>query len=196
MALYTYTIHLLREGSAASFVEDLTRAGLIRVQPNDVVELLGIQMDVSFNDREGGFGLIRLYPPDDPSFDKFLAEKGDELLAWFWRALSDAKLLYAFIPGGGDYPYYEDGIRTDQLVWRQLGELFQTGRVRIAHPLMMFAERLGNGAPCRRVRAASPGTDRHREGLGCLVLIADERGRGFEILEPGTMYPVFRKRWD
>ncbi len=136
------------------------------------------------------------FAPEDSHFDTFLNTRGHELVSWLWDVFEKADVLYAFIPGGGDYKYYEDGVATDTFAWTQLPELVETGRVRVVHPLMMFSERLGQGLPCERARQLDWGLKESRVGLGCLIGVVRDLGRGFELLEPGDMYPMLRHQWD
>jgi hypothetical protein len=196
MALYTYSLFLLRESVRGSFVDDLQRAGLIRTASSrpEEIELLGLGCTASIGQRPEGVTLIEL-APDSDTFEKFLAERGHELVRWLWNAMDEAALLYAFIPGGGDFKYYENGVSTDTFVWAQLPELLQTGTVRVVHPLMMFSERLGNGRPCAKAKTLDWGLQESRDGVGCLLALTSPTDKGFEILEPGTMYEVLKQAW-
>jgi hypothetical protein len=174
-------------------VDDLQSAGLIRIAA-DEIELLGLGFTPSVTQDAGGVTVIHL-APDNDTFEKFLAERGHELVAWLWSAMERAGLLYAFIPVGDDSKYYEDGVSTDKLTWTQLPELLETGTVRVVHPFMMFAARLGHSRPCERAKTLNWGLAEYREGIGCLIGLTTETDRGFEILEPGSMYPQLRKEW-
>ena len=193
MALYTYSLFLLRETARGSFLDDLQGAGLIRIA-SDEIELLGLGFTPSINQDADGVTILHL-APDNDTFDTFLAERGNELVAWLWSAMERAGLLYAFIPGGDDSKYYVDGVSTDKLTWTQLPELLETGTVRVVHPFMMFAARLGHSRPCERAKTLNWGLNEYREGVGCLIGLTTEKDQGFEILEPGSMYPQLRKEW-
>src|SRR5690349_14936786 len=101
MALYTYSLFLLRESARGSFVDDLQRAGLIRTAPSrpDEIELIGLGCTASIGQRPEGVTVIEL-APDSDAFAKLLAERGHELVRWLWNAMDEGALLYAFIPGG------------------------------------------------------------------------------------------------
>ena len=194
MALYTYSLFLLRESARGSFIEDLQSAGLIQTAPAEI-ELLGLRCSPSTTHDVAGASVIELVP-NDSEFERLLAERGNELVSWLWRAMEDAGLLYAFIPGGGDFKYYEDGVSTEKAAWTQLPELFETGKVRIVHPFMMFAARLGQSRPCEKVKTLNWGLSECREGIGCMLGLTADKEHGFEILEPGTTYPQLRKAWE
>jgi hypothetical protein len=191
MALYTYSLFLLREADRGPFVDDLQRAGLVRTVA-DEIELLGLHCTPSIQQRPEGVTVLEL-APDSDTFERLLRERGDDLVSWLWTAIEEAGLLYAFIPGGGDFKYDEDGISIDTFQWTQLGELLETGTVRVVHPFMMFAARLAR--PCDRARTLDWGLNECRDGIGCLIGLASRTESGFEILEPGTTYPQLRKEW-
>lgn len=194
MGLYTHTLHLLRESAQGSLSHYLQRAGLVRsdCDSSDLANLLG---EPSETRRTDGLTIVE-FAPEDGRFDEFLRSRGHELADWLWDAVEKAAVLYAFIPGGGDFKYYEDGVCTDEFQWPQLRELCDTGKVRVLHPLMMFAARLGHGRPYERAKTLNWGLKEVREGVGCLVGFVNPTESGFEILEPGTIYPVLRERWD
>jgi hypothetical protein len=194
MGLYTYSLYLLRESSRGPFVDDLQRAGLIRTV-SDEIEFLGLRCTPSITQDADGIAIIEL-APNDSEFSRFLAEHGNEFVGWLWTAMEQAGLLYAFIPGGGDFKYYENGVSTDKFAWTQLPELLETGAVRVVHPFMMFAARLGHSRPCENAKTLNWGLSEYREGIGCLIGLTAEKERGFEILEPGTTYPQLRKEWE
>lgn len=193
MGLYTHSLYLLREAARGSLVDDLRAAGLVAAD-DGASELPGILGTPS----EGTVDALTLveFAPEDGRFDEFLRVRGDELVSWLWTAFEKADVLYAFVPGGGDFKYYEDGVPTDQLTWTQLGELVDTGRVRVVHPLMMFATRLGHGRPCLRARELEWGLKEFREGIGCVIGVVRPTPGGFELLEPGDMYPSLRRQWE
>jgi hypothetical protein len=193
VALYTHTLYLLRESTRGSFVDDLQSEDLIRTVSGEI-ELLELRCTPSITQGADGITVIEL-APNDSEFEKLLAERGDELVRWLWRAVEQAGLLYAFIPGGGDFKYYEDGVPTDQFAWTQLPELLETGAVRVVHPFMMFAARLGQSRPCDKAKTLNWGLRECRDGIGCLIGLTSPTERGFVILEPGTMYPLLRKQW-
>lgn len=193
MALYTYSLFLLRESARGSFVDDLQRAGLIRTAP-DEIEFLGLRCTTSVGQRPEGVTLIEL-APDSDTFEKFLAERGHELVSWLWNAMEEVGLLYAFIPGGGDFKYYENGVSTDTFQWTQLRELVETGTVRVIHPFMMFAARMGQSRPCAKAKTLDWGLQEYRDGVGCLLALTTPTQNGFEILEPGTMYEILKRAW-
>lgn len=195
MALYTYDLYLLRESARGSFVDDLQRAGLVQLV-GDEIEILGLRCTTSIQQDLGGLTLVHL-APDGDTFERFLAERGHELVAWLWRAMEEVGLLYAFIPSGDDTRTFVDGVRTTELVWTQLPELLATGKVRVAHPFMVFAERVGQGRPCERVKALDwGGVTRSRAGVGCMYAVTtNETERGFEILEVAGMEPPTTKDW-
>jgi len=191
MALYTYTVFLLRE--SPGFVDDLQRSGLIRTVANEI-ELLGMRCTPSITHGADGIAVIELAPSDN-EFERFLAERGNELVRWLWSAMEHAGLLYAFIPGGGDFKYYEDGVCIDTFQWTQLRDLVETGTVRVIHPFMMFAERLGHSRPCAKAKGLDWGLHEYRDGIGCVLGLTSPTKNGFEILEPGTMYEILRQEW-
>src|SRR5690349_8230497 len=120
MALYTYSLYLLRESVRGPFAEDLQGAGLLRAV-GDELELLGLRCTPAIAQRPEGVTVIEL-APDSDTFERFLRDRGNELVGWLWRAMESAGLLYSYIPGGGDFPYYEDGVSTAQFQWTQLRE--------------------------------------------------------------------------
>lgn len=61
---------------------------------------------------------------------------------------------------------------------------------------MMFATRLGQSRPCERVRTLNWGLTEYREEIGCLLALAEPTPDGFELLEPGTIYPMLRRKWE
>jgi hypothetical protein len=189
MALHTYSLFLLRETARGSFVDDLQRAGLVQRVSEDL-ELLGLRCGASIGQVAAGITSIELVP-NVSEFDRFLTERGNELVRWLWRAMEETGLLHAFIPSGDDTKTYVDGVLTTERVWTQLPELVETGTVRVAHPLMVFAERLGHGRPCERVKALDwGGVSQYRAGIGCVIAVtSDETERGFEILEIAGMEP-------
>jgi hypothetical protein len=191
MALYTYSLFLMRETTRGAFVDDLERAGLVRTVA-DEIELLGLRCTPSIGQRPEGVTVVEL-APDSDTFEKFLRERGNELVSWLWSAMDEVGLLYAFIPSGGDFKYYEDGVSIDAVQWTQLRELLETGTVRVVHPFMMFAARLGR--PCAKAKTLKWGLNEYRDGVGCVVALASPTEKGFEILEPGTIYPQLRKEW-
>jgi hypothetical protein len=193
MSLYTYSLFLLREPARGSFVDDLQRAGLIRTAP-DEIEFLGLRCTPSAGQGVDGIPVIEL-APNDNEFERFLAERGHEFVSWLWSAMEQAGLLYAFIPGGGDFKYYEDGVSTDKFAWTQLRELVETGTVRVIHPFMMFAERMGHSRPCAKAKTLDWGLQEYRDGVGCLLALTTPTEKGFEILEPGTMYEHLKRAW-
>ena len=194
MSLYTYELHLLRESARGSFIDDLQGAGLIRIVADDI-EFLGLRCTTSITQLPAGVTAIEL-APNISEFERFLAERGDELVRWMWSVMEQVGLLYAFIPGGGDFKYYENGVPTDEVAWTQLPELLETGAVRVVHPLMMFAARVGHARPCDRVKTLNWDLCECRDGIGCLIGLTSPRGeRGFDILEPGTTYPQLKKLW-
>jgi hypothetical protein len=187
MALYTYTLYLLRESARGSFVDDLRAAGLIQTI-GDEIELLGLRCTSSIT-QAGALTVIEL-APDGDTFERLLAERGADFVRWLWSSMERAGTLYAFIPGGGDVEYPGQALQ-----WTQLPELIETGAIRVIHPLMMFATRLGRSRPCDKASALHWGLGEHRDGIGCLIGLASSTARGFELLEPGTTYPQLVQAW-
>ena len=64
--------------------------------------------------------------------------------------------------------------------------------MRVAHPLMLFSERLAGGIPCAKARTLRWGITESRAGVGCVVALAVGTERGFDLVEPGSMYPTLR----
>lgn len=193
MGLYTYSLYLLREAERGSLVDDLRAARLVADDTGEL-ELPGI-LDMPSEGQVGGLSLVQ-FAPEDGRFDAFLRARGGDFVSWLWEAVAKTKVLYAFIPGGGDYKYYEDGVATDQFAWTQLGELVGTGQVRVVHPLMMFAQRLGHGRPHARAKTLDWGLGECRDGIGCVIGLVRPTQGGFEILEPGDLYSALRRQWD
>jgi hypothetical protein len=192
MALYSYEIRLIRETALGSLVDDLAGAGLLSLIDSDTVEWLGFQIGYSQFERPEGVSVTTL-APDSDLFHRFLHSRGNELIDWFWKALAGAKLLYAFIPSGSDAEYYEASVPVSTYQWTQLRELLETGSVRVVHPFMVFSSRLGDGRPC--ARAARLGWE-CRQGIGCRGGVPESSDQGFEIIEMGSMYPIFREVWE
>lgn len=193
MALYSYSLFLLRETARGALVDDLVRAGLATADGGEL-EFLGMRCTPSVAARPEGITVVELAPGDD-AFERVLRERGHELVAWLWRASEACGVLYAFIPGGDDVTYEEQGVDIQRFQWTQLSELLDTGTVRIIHPFMWFAERLGHGRPCAKARTLNWGLNESRPGVGCLVSLAERSETGFEILEPGAMYPQLKAAW-
>jgi hypothetical protein len=191
MALYNYSLYLMRESSRGPFVDDLEHAGLIR-RSHDEIELLGFGCTPSVADRAEGVTVVEL-APDSDTFERFLVERGTEFVRWLWSAVEHAGLLYGFIPGGGDFKYHENGVSIDAFQWTQLRELLETGTVRVVHPLMMFSARLGQSRPYEKAKTLDWGLKECRNGIGCLLGLTSRTERGFEILEPGTLYPTLKQ---
>jgi hypothetical protein len=193
MALYTYSLFLLRESTRGLFVDDLRQANLVRTVGEEI-EFLGLRCTPTITQGSDGVTAVELAPGDD-AFERLLAGRGNEFVRWLWGAMEQAGLLYGFIPGGGDFKYYEDGVAIEQFQWSQLPELLETGTVRVVHPLMMFAARLGGSRPCAKANTLNWGLKEYREGIGCLIGLTSATETGFEILEPGTIYPRLREQW-
>jgi hypothetical protein len=54
---------------------------------------------------------------------------------------------------------------------------------------MWFAERVGNGAACRAAARVKWPMTQTRQGVGCLFALTSPTENGFDILEPGSLYP-------
>ncbi len=189
MALYEYSIFLVREQGRGPLLADLERAGLVGG---------GVMLDVPCEADEWRNELHATCPLSvveltllRSQFDALLSERSGAFIEWLWCTVSAVGIAYAYIPGGGDIPYYEQGRRTDAVTVEQLGELVETGAVRVLHPLMLFAARTG---ACDWASATKSMLVETRAGLGCLLILGqrDPKNASLDIFEPATLYERVR----
>jgi hypothetical protein len=186
MALYQYSLSLVSD--RASFVDDLRAAKLLESIGGEL-GLLGLGCTPSITHVDG-LTAIDL-APDSDGFERLLRDRGDEVVRWLWGAV-EAGLLYAFIPGGGDIHYEEAGVDIERYQWTHLRELTDDGEVKVVHPLMLFAARMGHGKPCAKAQGLDWGMRESRADVGCLLAFAETTEHGFVLLEPGSLYPQLK----
>lgn len=189
MGLCAYSIFLVRELGRGPLLADLERVGLVSS---------GVMLDVPFAAQESRNELRSSCPLSvvelalgDSQFAALLSERPDSFIEWLWLAVSEVGVAYAFIPGGGDFPYYEQGRRTDAVTVEQLGELVETGAVRVVHPLMLFAARTG---VCDWASKTKSMLVEMRAALGCLLILGerDPESASLDLFEPATLYERVR----
>ena len=131
---------------------EIFRLGLLQRIDDDHALLLG-QVDTLFN----GSPTNSVHPdyplrittlaPDTTQFDQFLKDHAQSFISWLWQIVDETKIAYAFIAPESYAAYYVEGKITSELVFRQVGHLIATGTVEIVHPVMFFAEHLGQVIP-------------------------------------------------
>jgi hypothetical protein len=189
MGLCAYSIFLVRELGRGPLLADLERLGLVSGE-----KMLGVPLDAqeSRNELRAScpLSVVELALADS-QFAALLSERPDAFIEWLWLAVSEASVAYAFIPGGGDFPYYEQGRRTDAVTVEQLGELVETGAVRVLHPLMLFAARTG---VCDWASETKSMLVETRAALGCLLILGerDPESGSLDLFEPATLYERVR----
>ncbi|MCE9573939.1 MAG: hypothetical protein K8W52_12390 [Deltaproteobacteria bacterium] len=189
MALYAYSLFLAREHAAASLLADLERFGLV-----DGGAMLGVPVEAHewTNAQQPACPLsVVELALDDAGFERLLRERASALIEWLWRAIAEAGVAHAYIPGGGDFPYHEGGVRTDVAIGEHLGDVVATGTVRIVHPLMLFATRTTAGEWATGAKSMLVEV---RPGLGCLLVFGqrDPATGALELFEPATLYERLR----
>jgi hypothetical protein len=198
MALYTYTLHLVRERRQGSLLSDLERCEGLVLSGKESRVLLG-RAPFFVGEAENHslpscpLSVVTL-ELDDAAFEALLRQDPASFTEWIWRVAAQVDIAYAFIPGGGDIEYREGDRLTSEVTFERLGHLIATGSVDVVHPLMFFAERLGAGATGKTAEKACWPVTRIKPGIGCLLVLASEDPStgALEILEPGDIYDRLR----
>src|SRR5882672_10579103 len=159
MALYEYDLYIVREQSRGDLLADAISRGVLRV---DGDPSSGKDLDGScFGGRvpcivrrvqlasDPSLELLNV-PLDNDAFVAFLQQTPNELVPALWHIADALDPAYVFMPGGGDIKYFERGEPTDTLTFKQLPRLVYHGEIAVVHPIMYFAERLGNGSVCKK----------------------------------------------
>jgi hypothetical protein len=207
VALYEYTLYVVREHARGDLLEDAISREIVSVQGNresgDDVDgtCLGgrVRCSVSHGRVPASSALELLtILLDNQSFQRLLDQTPDDLIPWLWQIAETLDPACFFMPGGGDIKYFERGVRTDELTFKQLPRLVSDGEIAVVHPIMYFAERLGQGRLCTKAEGAPWSHVEHRPARGCLLVLAhrDATTGMMEIREPVALYDILRAYFD
>jgi hypothetical protein len=206
VALYEYTLYVVREQSRGDLLEDAISREIVSVQRDrssgDDLEgtCLGGRVGCSLSRgrvlADPSLELLSILL-DNHSFERLLDQAPDELIPWLWQIAENLDPACFFMPGGGDIKYFERGIQTDKLTFEQLPRLVRDGEIAVVHPIMYFAERLGQGRLCTKAEGA-PWSHVERRPPGCLLVLAHSGATagGLEIREPVQLYDSLRAYFD
>lgn len=198
MSLYEYDLYLIREFDQGELLDEIIKAGLL--QPIDDEEALILEK-ISCFFREVINQAVLSCPIrivklelDNAQLEEFLQSNAQAFISWLQQLFKQHDIAYAFMGGGSYAAYYEAGGITSEMVFKQVGHLIETGTVEIVHPVMFFAERLGNGKICEIAKKGAPYTVYEIPGVGCILLLLSGSidSNQIEILDPGNLYPRLR----
>jgi hypothetical protein len=194
MSLYEYDLFLIRELGKGELLNELIGSGLLQPIDDEEASILG-QINCFFYE-----AINQIVPScplrivklelDDVQLEQVLHSNSQAFISWLQETVRRLDVAYAFIAGGSSSAYYEEGGITSEKIFRQVGYLVETGTVEIVHPVMFFAERIGQGKACE-LAAGSPYTVYKMPKVGCLLLFIDGNleGSPIDILDPGSIYP-------
>jgi hypothetical protein len=210
VSLYENNFYVVRESARGDLFADAERSGVIVViagppSPDgsrDATILggrVGCIVDASQNAADPSFTLetMVLYF-DGPALETVLRETPSAFMDWLWSVAERLQPAVCFMMAGTDLTYFEAAQPVQSIMFRQLPELIKTGKVVAVHPIMYFAERVGEGALCRREARDPWSSVERRAGVGCLwLLVARDAVTGaLDIMEPGNLYERLRSQFD
>lgn len=202
MSLYEYDLYLIREFDQGELLDEIIKSGLLK--PIDNEEALILEK-ISCFFREVINQVVPSCPIrivklelDDVQLEKFLQYNPQIFISWLEQLFKQHNIAYAFIEDSQYSSYHETEGITSRMVFEQIGHLIEMGTVEIVHPVMFFAERLGNGKVCEMAKKASLYTIYEIPETGCMLLLL--RGsidsNHIEILDPGSIYPILRHNFN
>jgi hypothetical protein len=196
MALFEYDLFLVRGAGGGSLLAEMVAGGDVAVEDESAAQIsAGLRcLYAQFPAASGAtsmpgrlrLGFLR------HQIEPMLRDDARRFLDWLWAIFERYRLDYAFMGGADVYQdYHSREPVTDQGVTEQLDELLADGTIRIPHPLMLFAERLGGGRACALAESAPHYQVEQKPGVGCLLVLSDGdlEGDSIEILQPGMIYP-------
>lgn len=195
MALYEYNLFLFREASMGPLLPELKSTGIIGPAGEDSGYIFG-KIRCDFQERRNDsdpstpLQVVTIWLQDN-DVNALLREDPAQLIDGLWKVAEETKIVYAFIGASSDATYFEIGKLTMEQVLSQVGRIVKQGQVEIVHPVMFFAERVGNGRVCAIAKGAPRYTLQTRPGVGCLLMLtAQMRDGTTTIEEPGVIYPA------
>ncbi len=193
MSLYEYDLYLIRELEKGEILPEIINLGLLQTIDDDEVAILG-EINCFFSEvinqiiPSCPLRIVKL-ELDGVQFEQFIGNSGQVFISWLKEVVKKLDIAYSFIGGGASAAYYKEGGITSEKIFRQIGNLIETGKVEIVHPVMFFSKRIGIGKICDLAKK-SPYTVCEMPRIGCLILLIDgniQEGK-IEILDPGIIY--------
>lgn len=199
MALYEYNLFLSRHIRQDSIISELFAAGTLKDTSKKTAIILD-EVKCLYNEYinreyEGCPLFVVELSLDDRQIENLLNKDAQKFISWLWEILERHNIAYAFM-GGGSYSECHDNFSiSGESAFRQMGSLVSKGNILIAHPVMFFAEWIGDGKICGRVKTAPFYSIDIRPEIGCLLMLleGDIHSNSIEILEPGLIYSQLKE---
>lgn len=194
MALYDYDLILIKRFSGQSIINELFKADLIHYLDDTngiVLEEINISYreNVNRSDPICQYNIVTL-ALNTGQFEKILKSNAKFFLHWFWKLVKVTNIDYAFITPESYAEYYSAGNITSEVVYNDVYNVLNYGKIKVIHPFMFFADELYNGNMCTVAQNAPYFTVYRKKDIGCLLMFIDGtlESNHIEILDPGEMY--------